>query len=154
IFEQAPELNALASPPVRWTRERLWLTAKSLAPLMTLMFLLVTEVRFLKGQPLLPGLFGMLLFIPLIVGIVWVVGRIESRSRRTWRRGDEGLRIELLQDAMIRWKHVLAFQLEPAGPQRTFRKLTVEFLNRRYNRPTTWPMILADATQWEPLLGE
>lgn len=157
IIEQPAELNSIARPPAKGkiTWGRVWTWVKFASPLLTLAALFSAEFSFLDDSPPAPRsdspvdvVLFLLLMLVLVLFLVWY-SRLEDRRKRSLEWDDTFLRLK--PGMKIRWRHLRAFHLEPAGPGGKFTRLTIH--HRRGGGNHRWAMILDDPQKRETLIA-
>jgi hypothetical protein len=151
IFDQPKDLEQFVRPAIASPKEALWIVAKLLLPVVVLCFVIVAESRALKGLPVIPGLIGLVFCFPVFIVICWLAGKLDARFKRTLQIEENYIRLRPCQQPRLRWRHVLYFQVEPAGPRGEFKKITIQF---KFSRRQSWSIVLADTGQFEILLSE
>jgi len=154
-FEQPRELNKFLFTPIPWTPERGWALANVLLPVLVFILLIITEMRFIRGLPILPGILGITVGLPLFIAVFCAAFRLAGGPRRTLLLRDKY--IEAMPGkgyrGRIRWRHIRGFQFEPAGLHGELTKVTLRYRGgSKFRRG--WSMILRDELQREALLSE
>ena len=150
-FEQPVELNPFVYPVDPLSPGRLWISVKVMLPVLLMAIVMGVEARSRRGLPIFPGVYITLVIVPVVLGLTWASHRWEMRRKRALKLNGDFLEIGALERRQIPWANVDCFIIEPAGRLDELKRLTIKYSKPK---PGRWPIVIADARQYETVLAE